>query len=309
MPRVLTPAKFESKPEIPRAIAEGVIAIGDVRLPCAVLDDPDNTRVLTQRGMLRAIGRSDNMKSGVKSVGEELPTFLRQKNLSPFISNDLRLATNPVVFRPIGARTGYAYKAELLPKVCWVYAKAFLAGKLYKSQKHVGEACIALLDAFTDQAIRDMVDRASGFNPVDDILKQTISDNVALEAREWVKTFHDALYHEIFRLNGWDETDITKRPSVIAKWTNDFYERLAPGVLAEIKRRVPRNSEGKPTKRFHQMLTEEIGKPKLDGHLNALLALMRISSNWLDFQDKLMRAFPRYGDQIMLFHNLPKQLK
>ena len=33
---------------LPRAIAEGVLVIGDLHIPCAVLDDKDSTRVLTQ---------------------------------------------------------------------------------------------------------------------------------------------------------------------------------------------------------------------------------------------------------------------
>lgn len=41
---------------LPKAIAEGTLIIGDLRIACAVLED--ETRVLTQEGFLNAIGRA-----------------------------------------------------------------------------------------------------------------------------------------------------------------------------------------------------------------------------------------------------------
>ena len=41
---------------LPKAIAEGVLKIGDLPLQCAVLDDAENTRVFTQQGFLQALG-------------------------------------------------------------------------------------------------------------------------------------------------------------------------------------------------------------------------------------------------------------
>lgn len=49
---------------LPKAIAEGAIIIGDLQIACAVLDDADNTRVLTQEGFLTAIGRAGKAKGG-----------------------------------------------------------------------------------------------------------------------------------------------------------------------------------------------------------------------------------------------------
>ena len=42
---------------LPKAIAEGTLVIRDLDLPCAVLNDAENTRILTQNSFLRAIGR------------------------------------------------------------------------------------------------------------------------------------------------------------------------------------------------------------------------------------------------------------
>ena len=45
--------------------------------------------------------------------------------------------------------------------------------------------------------------------------------------------------------------------------TNDIvYKRLAPGVLDELKKVVPRNEEGRPTAKYFQRLTTKHRLPK-----------------------------------------------
>ena len=67
------------RPGMPKAIAEGVLKIGDVELSCAVLDDPDNTRVLTQNGFLRAIGRHPFATGGSGSAIDNTALFCAQR--------------------------------------------------------------------------------------------------------------------------------------------------------------------------------------------------------------------------------------
>jgi hypothetical protein len=103
-----------------------------------------------------------------------------------------------------------------------------------------------------------------------------------------------------FATEPFTEASIRKRPGVVGKWTNDFYERLAPGVLAEIQRTVPRDEKGRPKVRYHQMLTEQVGHPKLREFLEGIKALMRISSDWPTFQEHLTRAYPHYDETLQL---------
>src|SRR4051794_39190265 len=85
---------------LPKAIAEGTLRIGDLPLPCAVLDDPGNTRTFTQEGFLVAIGRAGKAKGGEGASVDGKPAFLRAKNLEPFISKDLLVSTTPIEFVP-----------------------------------------------------------------------------------------------------------------------------------------------------------------------------------------------------------------
>lgn len=290
--------------DIPKAIAGGYLEIGDKSLPCAVLNDTHNTRVLTQEGFLVSIGRAGKAKGGEGSTVDGLPPFLRAKNLIPFIDSALIRSTEPIIYETITGRRAFGYRATLLPSVCWVYQDAMLSGKILPAQEHIAKACTKLLRGLTDKAINDMVDEATGFRNLQrrKVLEEVLREYVAPEALPWALTFNDELYMNIFRLNGWEftESSIKKRPGVVGKWTNDFYERMAPGVLAEIQRTVPRDDKGRPKVRYHQMLTEQVGHPKLREFLEGINALMRISGDWATFQEHLSRAYPHYDETLQL---------
>lgn len=289
---------------IPRAVVDGFLPMAGLDIPCAVLNDIHNTRVLTQEGFLKSIGRAGKAKGGEGSTVDGLPPFLRAKNLLPFINSDLIRSTEPIVFETRRGISAFGYRATLLPSVCWVYHDAMLAGKLLSSQEHIAKACENLLRALTDKAINDLVDEATGFRDLNRrrVLEEVLREYVSAEALPWALTFDDDLYMNIFRLNGWDFTEesIKKRPGVVGRWTNDFYERLAPGVLSEIRRTVPRDSKGRPKVRLHQMLSEQVGHPKLREFLEGVKALMRISHNWAEFQDNLKRAYPHFDEELQL---------
>lgn len=293
--------------DLPKALAEGVLPIDKQGLPCAVLDDADNTRVLTQEGFLTAIGRAGKAKGGEGASVDGKPSFLRAKNLEPFISSELIASTTPIEFVPYKGPgyqgRAFGYRARLLPQVCWVYQDALLAGKLLPSQMHIGEACRVLLKNLTDRAIDDLVDEVTGFEDLKKMaaINRIIEKYVEPEALPWVKMFDIEFYRQVYRLNRWPfDPDKTARPGVIGTWTNDIYARLAPGVKTELHRRVRRNSRGRPTEKLTQYLTPEEGKPRLRELLEGVKALMRISADWQDFSEKLNLAFPKFDETMML---------
>ncbi len=286
------------KERLPRAIVTGVLKIGDAEVECAVLDDSENTRVLTQAGFQAAIGRTRSPKSAGNGSVAALPPFLRASNLVPFISEPLLESCVPILFETEPGKGGKAlgHRATLLPSVCWVYHDAKKAGKLLPTQQHVADRCDLLLRALTNVAIDALVDEVTGFQDMRmrDALQKILDKYVSDEARPWAKTFDDDFYKEIFRLNGWvyDPRSV-KKPSIIGHWTNDIYDRLAPGVRDELHRIVKRDSKGRPADRLHQHLTED-GHPKLVEHLAGVKALMRASSNWRNFRSLLQRSYPKF---------------
>lgn len=293
---------------LPKAVAEGELLIGGIVLSCAVLDDESNTRVLTQNAFLKAIGRHPFAPGGTGSAIDETAPFLRANNLKPFISDELVQSTTPVLYLPRNPTSGaggvgYGYSATLLPEVCWVYQDALIAGKLLKSQLHIGDAARKFLKALTNYAIEDLVDEATGFADQKKrrALDKIIEKYVRQDAQKWALLFDIEFYRQIYRLNDWlFDPAKTARPGVIGTWTNDIYDRLAPGVRPELHRRVKRNHKGRPTQKLSQYLTDDDGKPEMKRLLEGVIVAMKLSINWDDFKLKLDMLYPKFGTTMQL---------
>jgi hypothetical protein len=287
---------------LPKAIAEGVLKIGDLAIPCAVLDDTANTRVLSQTGFLRAIGRHPFAKGGTGSALDDSAPFLRPINIKPFISLELERSSIPIQYLPRNptsgaAGVGYGYKATLLPDVCWVYQDAMTAGKLLKSQLHLGESARSFLKALTNHAIDDLVDQATGF---DDIRKynaviKLLEKQISAEKLKYAKMFDTDFYRMLFRINGWPfDPENSARPSVLGHWMNNFYDRMTPGIRQALHGKVKRNAKGRPTEKLTQYLTDEDGKKRLRELTEGIKAVGRLSTDKNDFWEKMDIAYPKF---------------
>ena len=295
-------AQSRWSPDIPKATHEGMLHIGNAAIPCAVLED--GTRVLTQWGFLRAIGRSGRPAAGRGSDVKKLAPFLALDKLNPYVSKELADSTKPIVFRVPRGVKAYGYKAETLPQVCEVYLQARDDDVLLKSQEKFAKACERLMRGLAHVGIIALVDEATGYQEVRDRLAlQAILDKfLRKELAAWAKRFPDEFYQQIFRLRGWDWKGMrVNRPQVVAKYTNDFvYERLAPSILKELEARNPKDEKGYRRARHHQWLTDDIGHPALAQHLYAVIGLMRATNSWDQFKSMLDRAFPQRGSTLAL---------
>ena len=101
-------------------------------------------------------------------------------------------------------------------------------------------------------------------------------------------------------MRNWTWTQTNKRPGVICKWIDDIvYQRIAPLILAELKKANPKNESGNRSFRHHQFLTKEVGLPKLKEHLAAVQALGRVSGyKWDVFMKMLDVAYPKQYQQM-----------
>jgi hypothetical protein len=295
--------------KVPEALFEGTLEIGEAKIPCAVLED--GTRVLTQAGMQQALGRS-RRPSGKSLAVDQLPPFLAAQYLEPFIDDDLRRSTSPVVFKPLkgggrGGNRAYGYVAELLPKVCEVILQARDAGVLHPHQARFAIQADILMRGLAHVGIIALVDEATGFQEVRDriALQKILEKYVTGEWSKWTKTFPDEFYIQLFRLKGVPYPPIEShknwRPSYVGHWTNDIvYSRLAPGVLKELNRVNPRTDKGYRKRKQFQHMTPDYGTPALRAHLSNVIFLMRACRDWDDFKRRLETAAPRPGDTIPL---------
>jgi len=171
------------------------------------------------------------------------------------------------------------------------------------SQEHIGRQCGKFLKALTNYAIEDLVDIATGFEDMRKrrAIDKIIEREVSKEALPYVRMFPLKFYQHIYRLNGWPfNPETSKRPGVIGTWTNDIYDRLAPGIKDALHSRVRRNAKGKPTQKMTQFLTPKDGKPHLERVLEGIDLLMRQNATWEEFKLDLDKYYPRFNETMQL---------
>lgn len=281
------------------------LRIGDVDIDCYVLED--GTRVVTQRSMIKGMGLTRGGVRGdyeVERAGAELPRFATQNWIKPSINNELEVALrSPILFK-LPSAIAYGYPATILADLCDAILKARDAGDTGPRQAGIVKQADILVRGFARVGIVALVDEVTGYqrDRAKDALAKILEAFIAKELQAWVSTFPDEFYEQIFRLRGLEfPHSSVKRPQYFGMITNDVvYKRLAPGVLSELKRVTPRNEGGRPTAKYFQRLTSNIGYPKLKEHLGATVALMKISKNWEQFVNIMNEHYPRYGDTVML---------
>jgi hypothetical protein len=280
-----------------RATHEGVLKIGGIEIPCAVLNNGE--RVLTQTGFLQALGRTRASGKRPEQI-EDVPAFLKSKNLQRFIPSGLTDTHIRKEFIPLGGSKAVGYSADLLPQVCEIILDADDAGVLQPNQKHIAVRAKILFRSLAKIGIVGLIDEATGFQRVRDreALQALLDAYLRKELAAWAKRFPDEFYDEIFRLKGWSwrrgADGRTNPPQVVGKYTNNIvYDRLAPEILEELEMRNPKDVRGNRKTKHHQWLTEDVGHPALAQHLHAVMGIMRLSKNWEDFLKLLDRAFPK----------------
>jgi hypothetical protein len=325
---------------LPRAVAEGTLEIAGRRISCAVLDT--KMRLLTQETFLMAVGRAGKAKGGkgserVMRVGG-LPPFIAAENLLPFISDDLRLAATPIIFRTKkGNRRAYGYDATLLPLVCEVYLSArdahLAAMKKAQARRELGEsiearavllptqerivvACDLLMRGMAREHIITLVDRATGYHDqeVRDELIRILRDYIAPHLMPYFQRFPDEFFRQVYRIRGWEyKIGNNKRPQYVGIFINKYiYGELPRGVLDKLQELNPVTEAGYRKTHNHRLLTE-MGIIHLDRQITSTITVMTLSDNKVDFDRNFekakQRALPRGDTQKPLILPPPPPLK
>lgn len=291
------------EPLLLKTTHEGVLELGEKSINCAILED--GTRVLLQTAVFKAFDRPARGNARLIDV----PVFIDAKNLQPFIDESLKEMISPIEFLNKKGKKTKGFNAKMLPLLCKIYLDAREAGVLTTNQLPLARNSEILLLGLANVGIVALVDEATGYqyerdeNALQSILKLYIRS----EFLKWTSRFPMDFYKELFRLRGWEfDEDSTKRPILVGKLTNALiYEQLPEGVLEELRKKNPKNGNGRRRFKHHQFLTEDVGNPHLEKQLVAVTTLMRISSNWRKFKSNFNRAFPtKAGDQQILFDDI-----
>lgn len=294
----------KEKGDVPRAEFTGTITIGQQEIDCAVVEiNGEVVRLLSERSVTKAIGgkRGGSHWRRIKQNpdGANLPVYLSAKNLNPFIGKELGAAlTSPFQYLTKSGAVANGVRADVFPQILWVYQEAMIAGKLLPSQVHLGVEAKILLKALTNLSVTALIDEATGYQShrQKDALARILQQYIMTEYQKWNACFPLKFYEEMFRLRDWEWTEKAiagSRPSVVGKYTDDIvYDRLAPGVLDELRKKNPTVSPGKRRQKHYYWLSGDVGHPKLIAHLEGVWLLMKQSKSWEELKDKLDEWYP-----------------
>jgi hypothetical protein len=236
-----------------------------------------------------------------------VPLFIAPRQLKPFIDNDLLGGPLTPIDYLDGDRTVRAYDARVLVAVCDIWLKAREAGALQTQQLPKAQKAEILTRALAHTGIVALVDEATGYEKIrpQNALQEFLAVMLRKELAAWVKKFPDEFYENIYKLKGWKWPGMSKnRYSVVGHYTNNLvFDRVAPGLLKELRVRSPRNDKGRRDP-LHLWLTDDIGDPMLAQHLHSLIMLQRLAiankAGWQRFLHTVDQVLPRRGDTLPL---------
>lgn len=293
-------ARWDEVAELPGVDFPGILKLGNVNIPCAVLTD--GTRVLSETGITNAIlgvrsGASKRKKKAADEAGAHLPLFVAPMQLESFISNDLYEGPLKPVRYVDGRSTVTGYDARILSAVCEIWLKARAAGKLQEQQLDKAQRAEELMRALADVGIVALVDEATGYQEyrARDELQKILAAYVSPELMPWSQRFPQNFYAELHRVRGWKYAPgSNKRNHYIGKLTNELiYKQLPEGVLDDLRRKNPRDPEtGRRRQLHYRFLTEDIGDPHLQKQIVAVTTLLSVSEDWSDFARLFCKKFP-----------------
>jgi hypothetical protein len=303
--------RWEDEKTMLKSTHRGQITIGDITIPCAVLEN--GTRILSETGVTVALGSTSGLSGAAKRKRakqenegvDPLPAFLNIDKLKTHIEHVFKdAALLPIKYKE-GRKVLTGYPADMLPKICEVWLRARDAGDLIKAHHVKSVQADIIMRGLAHIGIVALVDEATGYQQErdKDELHKLLSVYLSEERLAWAKRFPDEFYKQLYRLRGWQyPTPTTTKISYVGKLTNMLvYEKLPQGVLNELQIRNPtKEGTGYRKWKHHQFLSEDIGQEDLRDHLLQLVAIMRISKDWDTFMIHFDAAFPTIGKQLAI---------
>ncbi|MEE9910539.1 MAG: P63C domain-containing protein [Deltaproteobacteria bacterium] len=284
-------ARWGSKP--PQAIRKGNFKEDfGIDVECYVLNDDQNTAVISQRGMGAALGLSPQS-------GARLPRVVSGKTLSTYIGPELKeKLNNPLIFQGLptvqgepSLKTIHGFDVTLLIDVCKAIIAADAKGKLSKSQQNMVKQAHIILNASAKAGIKGLVYALTGYDATKEQVIAAFKFFVRQEAREYEKEFPDQLYEQWYRLYDLPKPERNKPWKFKHLTVNHVYVPLAKsnGKIHELVV-TQRAASGEKRKRLHQFLAD-IGVKALRTHLGQLLGIAQVSKTKKEYEKHVNTVF------------------
>lgn len=266
------------------------LVINGIQIPCFIIDDENNTRIISSRGMARIFGLSENGNSFKKFINSGIIklTFGTALSTTPPKPINVRLSNGIMVL---------GYKAESLIDICIAVKSAYTDPADINYNRHI--LADAIINASARTGIIALVDEALGYNREAEegknSLQKFFSEFLRHDAAKWVKTFPDSFFFDIYKMKGWTWKITNKHPVIVGLIIRDLvYERLAPGLLEQFDKLNPKNENGNRTYKNHQFIKEDY-RDILPGHFPKIDMLAKLADyDWDKFTEMMDKVMPKY---------------
>ena len=274
--------------KFPKAIAHGKIAIGNIEIDCAVLEN--GTQVIIQKSILKLMGRShpggrpSKEIQSLREAGVQIPIFVAANNLTPFIPRTLCSQGTPIIFKSLGGGPAHGYDAKIIPDICDTYINARRQGNiLTKDQIPIAATLEIVNQGLSRLGITALINEACGIvSNEKDYLQKILNEYIEKILQPWVKRFPQSFFSRYKKMYGL--SDNNKIPIHIGHFINTFiYKEQTPGMLDELKKLNPVNDNGRRSHAHHQFLTPNKGVVALEKQVLQINSLMGIAKNKKQF--------------------------
>jgi hypothetical protein len=263
-----------------------------IDVDCYVLDDPQKSAVISQRGMGEALG---HRKGG---SGKAFLRSVTGPTLAPYLGAELlEKLQNPVIFQPVGGGAdvvSHGYDVTILIDVCKAIIQAEVEGKLRPHQVGLARQAHVIVAASAKAGIKGLVYALAGYNPSAQEVIAAFKLYVQEEARKYEPEFPNELYVEWHRLYSIPVPARGKPWHFKYLTVRHIYHPLAQSrgkIYALLK--ILKSNDGDRRKKMFQFLNE-VGARALRMHLGRVLEMAESSVTNVEYEQKIAR---RFGDQ------------
>lgn len=261
-----------------------------IDVECYVLDDENKTAVISQTGMVRALGMSTR--------GDALTKFLGTKAMaSSGVAELQEKARKYIKFQwssgvaEVPPALGYGFDVTFLIDICQAIVKAEADGKLSKRYENIARQAHIILGASAKAGIKGLVYALAGYNPTIQEVIDAFKLYVLEEAKKYEPEFPNELYLEWHRLYSIPVHQRGKPWQFKYLTVNHVYTPLANsnGKILELTR-IMKAKDGDRKKKLFQFLNE-IGARALRMQLGRILEMAQSSSSQEEYEAKVIARF------------------
>lgn len=278
----------DGEPQLPVALFSGVITLGDLEIPCHVLND--QRRILHQRAMVRSLGMARGGSS--RGGGDRLAYFVGQKTLRPYVSGHLLQVTEkPIIFKTLRGMSAYGYEADVLAEICEAVLAARQANALQDQQIHIAEQCVILMRGFARIGLQALVDEATGYEKVKkrQDLQIKLQAFIAEEMQDWARMFPEEFWFELARL---ESVHYTARARPL-RWGKYVMMFVYDAIDADIGRELRKKNPNPHFLQNHHQWLKKFGRDKVNIQIEKVITIMKLCQDMPDFRAKFAHVFQK----------------